>query len=230
MKPELIVMLTHHDVTTPNARQLFADCADLPVNYWGLKDVGLEPAEMVSLVSDFRAAGKTPVIEVVRFDDAKALESAQLARDCGIEYFTGTRFSAAVSAFAQQAGMKYFPFCGDVSGEEIVLSGKADEIVSDAKRVLDSGADGVDLVAYRSITAEPVALTRELVTQVGADRVIVAGSISSLEQMKVMEEIAPFGFTMGGALFEGRFVQGGTFRENLQAVINAQESLRGGSL
>jgi hypothetical protein len=221
-------MLTHHDVTTPNARELFLECAELPVTFWGLKDVGLEEPEMVSLVSEFRAAGKTPVIEVVRFDEAEALESARLARDCGIEYFTGTRFSSAVLDFTREAGMKYFPFCGDVSGGQIVLNGSVGQITNDAHRILDAGAEGVDLVAYRSLTAAPVTLVRDLVEQVGGQHVIVAGSISSMEQVRIMEAIGPLGFTMGGALFEGRFVPDGTFKENLHFVVDAQAALRGG--
>ena len=41
MKPELIVMLTHHDETVQNALALFEECKDLPVTHWGFKDVGL---------------------------------------------------------------------------------------------------------------------------------------------------------------------------------------------
>ncbi|MGW5152347.1 hypothetical protein [Rhodococcus koreensis] len=228
MNSELIVMLTNHDVTVPNARELFLECAHLPVTFWGFKDVGLSKPEMVKLVAEFREAGKTPVLEVVQFDEAKALEAARLARDCGIEYFTGTRFSPAVQAFAREAGLKYFPFCGDVNGEQIMLHGSIDEIVADAQRVLDAGTDGVDLTAYRSVTADPVALAKELVAQVGGERVIIAGSISSVEQVQIIEEIGPLGFTMGGALFESRFVPGGSFKENLQFVVDTLQDLRAG--
>ncbi|WP_415853304.1 hypothetical protein [Sinomonas sp. G460-2] len=226
MKSELIVMLTNQDVTVPNARELFLECAHLPVAFWGFKDVGLAKPEMVRLVEEFSAAGKTPVLEVVQFEEAKALEAARLARDCGIEYFTGTRYSPAVHAFAQEAGLKYFPFCGEVSGEQIALTGSIEEIVEDAQRVLDAGTDGVDLTAYRSVTADPVALARELVARVGGERVIIAGSINTVEQVQLMDEIGPLGFTMGGALFESRFVPGGSFKENLQFVVDTLHDLR----
>ena len=41
MAPRIIVMLTHHDKTVENAMDVFKGCSDLPVQYWGLKDVGL---------------------------------------------------------------------------------------------------------------------------------------------------------------------------------------------
>ena len=228
MKPEIIVMLTHHDVTVPDARARFLECADLPVTFWGLKDVGLEQSQMMELVEEFRGAGKMPVLEVVRFAEAEALEAVRLARDCGIEYFTGARFSPNVQALVQEAGLKYYPFCGEVSGEQVTLSGSAAEIVDDAHRILGAGADGVDLVAYRALTADPVELARQLVEQAGGERVIIAGSINTLEQVRIMEEINPLGFTMGGALFEGKFAPGGSFRQNLQAVLAAQDAIRGG--
>ena len=40
---ELIVMLTHNDVTVPDAMETFLACKDLPVKYWGFKDHGMEP-------------------------------------------------------------------------------------------------------------------------------------------------------------------------------------------
>ena len=49
MKPELIVMLTHHDETVKNALELFEECKDLPVKHWGFKDVGLPPDQMKQL-------------------------------------------------------------------------------------------------------------------------------------------------------------------------------------
>jgi hypothetical protein len=34
-----------------------------------------------------------------------------------------------------------------------------------------------------------------------------------------MHEIGPLGYTMGGALFEGAFVPGGSFRDNLEELV-----------
>ena len=34
MKPEIIIMLTHHDVTVKDAGEIFEQCKDLPVKFW----------------------------------------------------------------------------------------------------------------------------------------------------------------------------------------------------
>ena len=40
MKPEIIIMLTHHDVTVKDAGEIFEQCKDLPVKFSGFKNVG----------------------------------------------------------------------------------------------------------------------------------------------------------------------------------------------
>lgn len=225
MNPEIIVMLTHHDVTVANARELFRESADLPVKYWGFKDNGLSFTELGNLVADFRDAGKSPVLEVVNFDERELLKSMELATNCGVEYFTGGIFSEQVLAQAKAAGMKYYPFCGNVGGNVIELRGSHQSVIDDAQRLIDLGVDGVDLVAYRYKDGDPVELAQSAIAGVGAQNLIIAGSINSSERMQIMSEVGPFGYTMGGALFDGAFVEGGSFRENLQNVVALKDSL-----
>jgi hypothetical protein len=225
VKPQIIVMLTHNDVTVSNARDCFRDAADLPIQYWGFKDVGLTTPEMETLVTDFKEAGKTPVLEVVSFDEKELLEAASLAVACGVEYFTGAMFSSAVMEQVHAAGMKYFPFCGDVGGSPIELTGTAESVVTDADRLRGLGADGVDLVAYRYASGDPIQLAKQVVEQLGSERLIIAGSINSVDRMQRMQEIKPFAYTMGGALFEGAFVPDGSFRDNLEHVVNVDSAL-----
>lgn len=227
MKPEVIVMLTHHDVTVPNARDIFQDSADLPATYWGFKDVGLPVEEMEALVADFKAAGKTAVLEVVNFDEAELVKAADMAIRCGFDYFTGSRFSAPVAEKMLQAGISYLPFCGEVGGSPVVLDGTPDEVVADAVEATQGGADGVDLVAYRYQQGDPIELAKAVVDKLGRERVVVAGSINSVERMQRMHDIGVFAYTMGGALFDGAFVSGGTFRDNLAAVLKINEALTG---
>ena len=47
--PELIVMLTHNDITVPDAAAVFARCQHTRAQYWGFKEEGLPFAEMQAL-------------------------------------------------------------------------------------------------------------------------------------------------------------------------------------
>ena len=62
-------MLTHHDVTVKNAAEIFEACKDLPVKYWGFKNVGLPKDEMKALAGAMKAAGKTTFLK----NEAQAL-------------------------------------------------------------------------------------------------------------------------------------------------------------
>lgn len=73
MKPELIVMLTHHDQTVENAEELFASLKETPVTHWGFKDVGLPHDQMNKLVRQMRAAGKVTYLEVVSLSEQEGL-------------------------------------------------------------------------------------------------------------------------------------------------------------
>lgn len=220
-------MLTHNDVTVGNAREVFRESADLPVRYWGFKDAGMTRNEMEALAGDLKDAGKVPVLEVVSFDEKELVEASELAIACGMEYFTGSFFSPAVAKRVNEAGLRYFPFCGDVGGSPIVLRGTPQSIVQHAKEILEQGADGVDLVAYRYTDGDPVELAQSVAADLGRENVIVAGSVNSTERLERMHEIQPFAYTMGGALFEGVFVPGGSFRDNLARVVEITETLQG---
>lgn len=84
MKTDIIVMLTHHDVTVKNAKEVFDQCKDLPVTHWGFKNVGLPKDQMKELTADMKAAGKITYLEVVTYDEASCLDGAQTAIDCGL--------------------------------------------------------------------------------------------------------------------------------------------------
>ena len=47
--PNLIVMLTHHDRTVPNAAEIFEACSHSRAKYWGFKEVGL-PLEQTGTI------------------------------------------------------------------------------------------------------------------------------------------------------------------------------------
>ena len=76
-KPNLVVMLTHNDVTVKDAYDIFEECKDIEsVQHWGFKNVGLPKDEMKRIVDAMKAAGKTTYLEVVTYDEESCLEAA----------------------------------------------------------------------------------------------------------------------------------------------------------
>ena len=49
MESKIIVMLTHNDQTVKDALEIFEQCKDLPVDFWGFKDMGLPIPKMREL-------------------------------------------------------------------------------------------------------------------------------------------------------------------------------------
>lgn len=224
MQSELIVMLTQNDITVTNAREVFDSCKDLPVRYWGFKNVGISPEDTRDLVAYMKAQGKTTCLEVVTYTEASCLENAQLAVEYGFDYLTGTLFYPSVIEYLRDKPIKYFPFVGDVGGSPVTLKGTLEQIESECHRLEQAGVHGLDLVAYRYINGDPVELAKRVVAA-ASKPVILAGSISSEERLHVVNAINPFAFTMGSALFEQRFAPGANFRSNLQKVLELMQSI-----
>lgn len=220
MKPEIIIMLTNNDITVKNAAEVFENCKDLPAAKWGFKDVGLPKEEMIALAKKMKEAGKETYLEVVTYTEEGCLEGAKLAYECGFDYLTGTLPFDSVFEYVKEHNLKYSPFCGKVGGSPVELSGSIEEIVSSAKDCIEKGANGVDLTAYRYKQGDPVALTKAVVEAIGADKVCIAGSIGNTKRMDDMKDVGVAEYTMGSALFNGNFVKDGSFRENLEYVLN----------
>ena len=217
MRPDIIIMLTHHDVTVPNAAEVFEECKDLEqVKLWGFKNVGLPKDQMKALVAAMKAAGKTTFLEVVTYDEASCLDGAQTAIDCGFDYLMGTIYYDSVAKLLADNGMEYLPFVGKVSGSPSILEGTNEEIIQNAKDLMDKGIKGFDILAYRHVV-DGEKLAYEFCEAVPA-KICIAGSINSFKRIDTMFDIGPWTFTMGSALFEKKFVPTGSFRDNLIAV------------
>lgn len=92
MLEKIIIMLTHNDKTVPDAIEIFDENKDLPIQYWGFKDVGMEPAKMKILCDKMHEAGKTAFLEVVSYSEEECMRGAKLAVDCGFDYLLGTLY------------------------------------------------------------------------------------------------------------------------------------------
>ena len=112
------------------------------------------------------------------------------------------------------------PFVGKVHGSPSVLEGTNEEIIAEAKALKEKGIGGFDILAYRHVV-DGEALAKDFCAALNPaeTKICIAGSISSYERIDKMFEIGPWGFTMGTALFDKKFVDG-SFKANLQAVVD----------
>jgi hypothetical protein len=223
MKSNLIVMLTHNDKTVHDALEVFESCKDLPVNFWGFKDVDLPKLEMRELIKAIKNAGKTTFLEVVSYTMEECLAGAEFAVDFGFDFLMGTLFFPEVWEFLKEKDIKYSPFVGKVSGSPSILEGTVDSMVEETVFLDSQGVHGVDLLAFRH-KENPEKLAAEFISR-SKIPVILAGSIDSFEKIEFVNNVNPWGFTMGSALFTKNFVPEGSFRQNLEAVINRMESI-----
>jgi hypothetical protein len=223
MESKIIIMLTNNDSTVPNALKAFETCKDLPVEFWGFKDVGLEKSKMKDLVNKMKDAGKTTFIEVVSYPEDECMAGAKTAVELGFDYLLGTVFHQSVVDYIKTQEIKYLPFCGKVYGHPSILGGTIEEIIADANNLLDKGADGIDLLAFRH--KEGAKLAEEYCNKIEKP-VVVAGSINDEERIEFINRINPWAFTMGTALFKENFAPGEGLWENLKAVVDIMDRLK----
>ena len=221
MESKIIIMLTHDDKTVKNALEAFESCKDLPVQFWGFKDVGLEKDKMIELIGAMKKAGKTTFLEVVSYSEEACMVGAKTAVELGFDILMGTIYHKSVFDYLSKQDIKFMPFCGGVSGSPSILEGTFDEIIADAEGLLDKGVDGIDLLAFRH--KEGAALAEEYCKRIKRP-VVIAGSINSPERIAFVNRINPWGFTMGSALFEEKFAPGESVRRNLEVVLECMDN------
>jgi len=77
---------------------------------------------------------------------------------------------------------------------------------------------GLDLLAYR-YNGEAARLLKQVVEATKIP-IVSAGSIASFERIYEVWQAGAWGFTIGSAFFEKKFVPDGSFEENVRAVSN----------
>jgi hypothetical protein len=218
LKPELIVMLTYQDETVPDALELFERTKDYPITHWGFKDVGLPPKEMQAVAAAMKEAGKITFLEVVSLSEEDGLRGARLAVESGFDILMGTVFYPSIGDYLEDKPIRYYPFPGRVHGHPSILDGAIDDIVAHACELETYGVHGLDLLTYRYTGNAPSLLSQ--VVQSTRIPVVSAGSIASFERITEVWDSGAWGFTIGSAFFEKKFVPDGSFEENVLAVCN----------
>ena len=212
--PELIVMLTHNDLTVHNAYDIFDQCRNSRAKFWGFKEEPLPLEQMKKLFRYMKSCGKTTFLEVVAYSEKECMDGAKKAVACNCDFLLGTTFSDSINEFCRLNHIKYMPFVGKITGRPSVLDGTVKDMIQEAKTYIAKGVYGIDLLGYR-YTGDATRLNREFVANVNAP-VCIAGSVNSYERLTELKSIAPWAFTIGGAFFENQF--DGTFQEQIDKV------------
>jgi hypothetical protein len=224
--PEFVFMLTHHDATVANARQVYDQIRGTGLRYVGFKDIGAPPEELARITAAAHDDGLEVMLEVVSTSEEAEIRSISAAAGIGVDWVLGGTHTDRGAEILAGSDRRYCPFPGTVSDHPSVLTGEIAEIASHARALTATAAIyGLDLLAYRHVSADPVALVRA-VTEAASGPVIVAGSIASLGQIRDITAAGAWGFTIGGAIFEGLLPGGPDLAGQIKAVLSAA-SVRG---
>jgi hypothetical protein len=217
---EFIFMLTHSDRTVPNARAVYDEIRSTAVRYVGFKDIGLPISELRALAGAIRADGREVMLEVVSEDPADELRSIGAALEIGVDWLLGGTHPDEALEIIAGTPVRYCPFPGRVIGHPSQLRGTIDEIAADAAALTARpGVHGLDLLAYR-YDGDVEALTAAVDARASGP-VIAAGSVDSLERIAALARIGVWGFTIGGAIFDGRFAGAPSIPAQIETVLAA---------
>jgi len=218
---EFIFMLTHHDVTIPNALEVFEKVKRTGLRYIGCKDIGLSKEDLRKLFAKARNGNMNTFLEVVTMREDEHFRGVNTALEVGVDHLIGGMPQHTEKTIKylkdKNSKIKFFPYIGKVVGHPCLLRGTVEEIVDDAKRTENLGADGINLLAYRYDGD-----IHKLVTSVQSAvdiPLIVAGNVDSFERIREMKRLELWAFTIGGAILEKRFLPGKSEVEQVKAVL-----------
>lgn len=196
-------MLTHHDATVPNAIEVYESIRGTQLAQVGFKDVGSTPATLRRLTETMQSDGRSVFLEVVSTSRDDELRSIETGLELGVDVIMGGTSHGPALELIGDAGVRYFPFPGTVIGHPSELQGSIAEISAQAAELTSRpGVHGLDLLAFRHRSVDPVELTRAVVAS-SQHPVVVAGSIDGAVRIKSVEVARAWGFTIGGAIFDG---------------------------
>jgi hypothetical protein len=170
------------------------------------------------------------MLEVVSTTKEEELRSVAASAEIGVDWLLGGTHPEDGLRVLDEAGgngqggpVKYCPFPGIVVGHPSILQGDIAEIAESARLITDlDGVYGLDLLAYRHQTADAAELTRAVV-RAASGPVIAAGSVASVAQIRALDQAGAWGFTIGGAIFEGQLPGGPSIAGQVREVLRAAE-------
>jgi hypothetical protein len=218
---DFVFMLTRSDRTIDDWFHVLDDVGSIGLTHIGFKDVGIAPESAAKLVARIRELGATCYMEVVSTSAEACLRSARLAREIAVDRLLGGTQVQDVMAILGSSAVDYYPFPGRPFDHPTRLAGSPAEIADDCRRFWQLGCAGVDLLAYRAVDADPIALV-QAARRATDRRLLVAGSVTRPEQVRALAAAGADAFTVGSAVFDGSFVHRvGSMRSQLRAVLDA---------
>jgi len=213
-------METYNDMTRVDAIPVYKEIRKTKVKCIGFKDIGLPMTKLKELHTMMKKDGRTTFLEVVSASEKDTVQSTKVALELGVDYLIGGTYIDATLPLLKNTKIKYFPYVGKIVDHPCKLRGSIEEIVSDTKKVKERGIPGINLLAYRYNGNVDQLIGK--VSAVGLP-MIVAGSIDSFERVSKMREMDIWAFTIGGAIFDKKFVGNGSLADNIDAVLKEIE-------
>jgi hypothetical protein len=215
-------MLTHHDVTVPNALEVLEEVKDTGLRFIGCKDVGLSLNQYVELFSRIRKYGLTSFLEVVTYSEEEHFKGVNLALKVGVDNLIGgmPQYTKKTLEYLREkkSKIKYFPYIGKIVDHPCILQGSIEEIINDGKEAEALGVNGINLLLYR-YTGDQKMLLNKAVKELKVP-LIIAGNVTTFNQIEELKKNNIWAFTIGGAIFEKKFVEKGDIREQITAILN----------
>lgn len=212
-------MLTRQDRTITDCLAVLDLILPLKLRHIGFKDVGVDKKTLSVLAERIRKSGAISYMEVVSTSPADALNSARVAVELGIDRLLGGTDVARVQEILGDGKMKYYPFCGFPSGHPTKLGGRPDQIEGHCRKFIEQGCAGSDLLAYRATSADPIDLVKAARRGLGKNYLIVAGSVSTAQQIDALHKAGADAFTIGSAAFDGSYAKSmGSLLSQLAAI------------
>jgi hypothetical protein len=219
---QFIFMLTHHDVTIPDALQVLDEVKDTGLRCIGCKDIGLGFDQYKALFEAFKKHGLESFLEVVTYSEEEHFRGIDLALKIGADNLIGGMpiyIKKTMNYLKQKrAQLRFYPYIGRITGHPCVLEGSVERIITDGKEAHEHGINGINLLLYRYSGNQKKLLeaTKDLKSPL-----IVAGNVATFEQVEELKQNAVWAFTIGGAILERSFVKNGTAKDQIQAVLKA---------
>jgi hypothetical protein len=221
---DFIFMLTRSDETIVDCLETWTAIASVGLSHAGFKDVGVDIETLIELNRRMQADGVTTYLEVVSTSPDDCLKSAQAAVAIGVDRPMGGTQVAEMMAIIAGTGIQYLPFPGVPVGHPTALGGDPDLVHQQCRAFDEMGCGGVDLLAYRATEADPIELVRAA-RRGTSGYLVVAGSVSTAEQIDALRGAGADAFTVGSAVFDGSFSPNkGLLTSQLRDVMQAASS------